>query len=176
MIYRTLTQKEISPSLFAHFQRHQTVNKCWRKAEDGSWTIKEDPFIDDWSEEDYQFLVSCLKHTIATGGIVIGAFEQEQLKGFVSVEADRMGSQKEYLDLTSIHISEDMRRKGIGRELFFRAAQWAREHGGKKLYISAHSAVETQAFYRALGCTEAVEYQQSHVAQEPYDVQMEYVL
>lgn len=176
MIYRTLTQQDISRSLFSHFQRHQTVGKCWRKAEDGSWLIKDDPFIDDWSEEDYQFLVACLKHTIATGGIVIGAFEQEQLKGFVSVEAELMGSKKEYLDLTSIHISKDMRKKGIGRELFSRAADWARKHGGKKLYISAHSAVETQAFYRALGCTEAAEYQQSHAAQEPYDVQMEYVL
>ena len=71
MIYRTLTQQDITRSLFAYFRRHQTVGKCWRKAEDGSWIIKDDPFIDDWSEEDYQFLVACLKHTIATGGIVI---------------------------------------------------------------------------------------------------------
>ena len=45
--------------------------------------------------------------------------------------------------------------------------------GAKKLYISAHSAVETQAFYRAMGCVEAQEYNQKHVEAEPYDCQME---
>lgn len=176
MEYRTLKEDEITLELFSHFQRHQTVGKCWRRAKDGSWCIKDDPFIDDWSEEDYNFLVTCLQNTIRTEGVVIGAFYQNELKGFVSVESELIGEKKEYLDLTSIHVSEDMRGQGGGRELFSRAAAWAKAHGGKKLYISAHSAVETQSFYRNLGCTEAVEYQISHVEQEPYDVQMEFVL
>ncbi len=41
------------------------------------------------------------------------------------------------------------------------------------LYISAHSAVETQAFYKKMGCTEAQQYRQEHVEQEPYDCQLE---
>lgn len=36
--------------------------------------VKSDPFVDDWSEEDYQFLISCLKNTVRTGGFVCGAF------------------------------------------------------------------------------------------------------
>ena len=47
---------------------------------------------------------------------------------------------------------------------------------GKKLYLSAHSAVETQAFYAAMGCVEAREYNEAHVASEPFDCQMEYAL
>ena len=43
-----------------------------------------------------------------------------------------------------------------------------------KLYISGHSAVETQAFYKAMGCVEAKEYNQKHVELEPYDCQLEY--
>ena len=46
----------------------------------------------------------------------------------------------------------------------------------EKLYISSHSAVETQAFYRAVGCREAQEYNAEHVEQEPFDCQLEYVL
>lgn len=46
----------------------------------------------------------------------------------------------------------------------------------KKLYLSAHSAVETQAFYAAMGCVEAREYNEAHVASEPFDCQMEYAL
>ncbi len=80
------------------------------------------------------------------------------------------------MDLSSLHVSQDMRRKGVGRELFTRASAFARERGAQKLYISAHSAVESQAFYRAMGCVEAEEYQQAHVDKEPFDCQMEYDL
>jgi N-acetylglutamate synthase-like GNAT family acetyltransferase len=69
-----------------------------------------------------------------------------------------------------------MRDKGIGKVLFQMASNWAREKGAKKLYISANSSVETQGFYRSLGCVEAMEYNQAHVDREPYDCQLEYVL
>lgn len=77
-----------------------------------------------------------------------GAFYNGNLKGFVSVEPDLFGGEQNYLDLTSIHVSEDMRSKGIGAALFIAAKEWAKKNGAHKLYISAHSAVESQAFYK----------------------------
>ena len=77
---------------------------------------------------------------------------------------------------SNLHVSEEMRGLGIGRRLFLMCVSWARERGAGKLYISAHSAVETQAFYRAMGCVEAAEYSAWHVKKEPYDCQLEYVL
>ena len=71
IIYKNLQENEISRELFRHFVRHQTVVKCRRK-ENGKWIIKDDSFIDDWSEADYKFLVSCLRNTAATGGLVYG--------------------------------------------------------------------------------------------------------
>ncbi len=172
---RKLNVDEINSSLFFEFHRRQVVTDCWRQVE-GEWLIKPDPFVDDWSREDYEFLIGCLKNTINTGGVVYGAFVDGSLKGFVSVEGALLGSRRQYADLTCIHVSEEMRGSGIGKRLFLLAADWAREHGAEKLYISAHSAVETQAFYRRLGCVEAEEYQKEHVEREPYDCQMEYKL
>lgn len=170
--YRVLRSQDIDGEIFSHFIRHQAVSKCWRKI-DGQWCIRDIAFIDDWSPEDYAFLVKCLKNTANTGGLVLGAFSEHMLKGFVSVESGFLGKEHEYLDLSSIHVSEDMRFQGMGRELFTRAKQWAKKQGAKKLYISAHSAVETQAFYHAMGCVEAKEYNKAHVEQEPCDCQME---
>ena len=68
------------------------------------------------------------------------------------MEAEIFGDEQRYCDLSSIHISEDMRNKGIGRTLFLAAKEWAKQKGAKKLYISAHSAVESQAFYQSMGC------------------------
>lgn len=83
--YRMLQEQEINRTLFQHFIRRQVVDQCFRR-ENGSWVIKPDPFIDDWTEEDYQTLIRCLKHTVRSGGFVCGAFLSGALKGFVSVE------------------------------------------------------------------------------------------
>ena len=170
--YKTLHVNEISLDLFRHFQRHQIVAKCWRKI-DGIWCIKDIAFTEEWGKEIYALLVSELKETLSSGGMVSGAYFLKQLKGFVSVEADLFGRNKEYLDLSNIYISEEMRGRGIGRSLFLIAKTWAKTHGAKKLYISAHSAVESQAFYRAMGCVEAQEYDLAHMTKEPCDCQLE---
>lgn len=173
--YKQLQEDEICIELFKDFIRHQVVTKCLRR-ENNIWIIKDDPFVDDWTEKDYGILVKCLKNTVATGGFVYAAFYNGCLKGFVSVEPGLSGGEQKYLDLSSIHVSEDMRGKGIGKKLFLAAKEWAKENGARKLYISAHSAVESQAFYKAMGCTEAEVYNAEHVRKEPYDCQLECVL
>lgn len=173
--YRNLCDQEINRDLFRQFIRRQVVGNCYRWEKD-HWEIREDPFIDDWSEEDYQVLIRCLKNTVSAGGFVQGAFCDGVLKGFASVEAEFLDGERRYLDLSSIHVSADARRMGIGKRLFLGAVQWAGKNGAEKLYISAHSAVESQAFYRSMGCVDALWRCQTHVEQEPYDCQLEYVI
>ena len=173
--YRAIIVEEIDRNLFSGFVRRQIVDLCYRRV-NGEWVIKSDPFVDDWTEEDYRFLTECLINTVRTGGVVCGAFCDEILKGFMSVESGFFGEESKYLDLSSIHVSEDMRGRGIGRELFLTAKKWAKEHGADKLYISAHSAVESQRFYQAMGCVEAKEYNRSHTEKEPFDCQLECAL
>ncbi len=115
--YRNLEMDEIDRELFRDFIRRQAVNKCWRR-EAGAWVIKDAPFIDDWSEDDYRILTDCLKQTILEGGFVAGAFSEGRLKGFVAVTAGLFGGENKYLDLASLHVSEDIRGHGIGRTLF----------------------------------------------------------
>ncbi|MCI9128707.1 MAG: GNAT family N-acetyltransferase [Eggerthellaceae bacterium] len=172
---QTLSYDRIDRDLFRSFIRHQEVNLCYRREGD-AWDIRPDPFIDDWSDEDLHVLVDCLRNTISTGGFVLGAFSNGELKGFASVESAFFGGENRYLDLTSLHVSEDMRGKGIGKKLFGKAAKWAKGQGAKKLYISSHSAVETQGFYRSLGCVDAAEPNKQHVTSQPLDCQLEYAL
>lgn len=129
--------------------------------------------MDDWTEKDYQTLIGCLKDTAAAGGFVHAAFCDGELKGFAAVLPAFFGGEQKYLDLASIHVSQDMRGQGIGKALFLKAKDWAGKKGAKKLYISAHSCVESQAFYKKMGCVEAQVYNRSHVEEEPYDCQLE---
>ena len=77
------------------------------------------------------------------------------------------------MDLVEIYVSEELRGQGVGKKLFLKAKEWAKQHGAEKLYISAHSAVESQAFYKSMGCVEAREYSAKHVEKEPCDCQLE---
>lgn len=173
--FRTVAREELTMELFSQFRRRQVVDGCLRQEQE-QWVVKSDPFVDQWSREDYEFLIKCLKNTLETGGVVFGAFSQGVLKGFASVEGKPVGSKGQYWDLTSLHVSEELRGAGIGRRLFEMAALWAKAQGGKKLYISSHSAVETQRFYQAMGCVDAKELLEEHVAREPLDRQLELVL
>lgn len=175
MQYRELHITEIDRQLFTYFDRYQKVTQCWRMAE-GQQVIEDVSFTEQWDEKDYDALVICLKRTIMKSGVVFGAFSDGLLKGFASVDGEFFGSSKVYLDLPCIHVSSDARGCGIGKKLFRMAAKWAKEHGAKKLYVSAHSSVESQAFYHAMGCVNAAEYDAEHIEKEPYDCQLEYDL
>ena len=175
IIYVELTISDIDLSLFSSFDRHQEVKKCWRKEND-EWILKDISFTEEWSIKEYQYLVKCLHNTISTGGKVFGAFEENSLVGFASIENEFFGTQNEYLQLSSIHITSGSRGRGIGKRLFQLACEGAKKAGAKKLYISAHSSEESKAFYDAIGCAEAVEYNQNLVELEPCDCQLEYLL
>lgn len=173
--YRGLAFHELDRALFAHFIRRQEVHDCWRREGEG-WVIRPDPFVDDWSEKDYQVLLRCLRDTVTQGGFVQGAFVNGELKGFVAVVPGLFGGENRYLDLASIHVSQDLRGQGIGKALFRAAADWARAQGAKKLYLSAHSAVESQAFYAKMGCVDAQLPDPRHMEAEPFDRQLEFAL
>lgn len=175
IIYRKINEDELSIDIFSNFNRYQEVKKCWRKR-NGEWTLEQIEFTEQWSENEYKFLVECLKNTLKSGGSIIAAFIEEILVGFASVENEFFGSSNEYLQLSSIHVSYESRGKGIGKRIFQIIADEARNLGAKKLYISSHSSEESQAFYKAIGCIEAREYNEKLVQAEPYDCQLEYIL
>ena len=73
LTFRNLRPAEATPALFAGFIRRQVVVDCWRW-ENGGWTIRPDPFIDDWSAADIAALAAGLRRTLAAGGFVRAAF------------------------------------------------------------------------------------------------------
>ena len=81
------------------------------------------------------------------------------------------------LDLSSIHVSADMRGRGIGAELFAAAAGWARAHGARKLYISAHLGGRDTGLLRQAGLRGRRQAREgAHVEREPFDCQLEFRL
>ena len=144
--YKRLDSNNFTRNSLDDFVRHQTVTECWRKIND-DWRLVPNVFEENWSPEQCREIA-------------------EDVVQHISLD----------VQLVCFQISEEYRRQGIGRKLFSLACEEARRLGAEKLYISAHSSKESQAAYRALGCTPAEEVNEGLAAAEPFDVQMEYRL
>lgn len=173
--FTRLDATNVSPHSLDTFIRHQVVQESWRFL-DGAWVTIPNPFTEDWDLAQRRQVAGNLSEKLQGAWFAYGAFACDQLVGYLAVSKEAFGSARQYFELTLFHVSEPYRRQGIGRQLFALAAAEAKRLGAKKLYISAHSSVEGQAAYRSLGCTFAAEINQTLAQQEPYDVQMEYVL
>lgn len=172
---REMTVQDCTPSLLDGFERRQEVNRCWRR-EAGGWALKDIHYIERWDEEKKRAIAELVARCLRQDGKAAGAFGAAGLVGFTCVEAQLFGSQSRYANLDMIHVSEERRGEGIGRRLFAAACMHARGLGAEKLYISAHSAEEPMAFYRKLGCVDALEVNRELAEKEPCDCQLEYVL
>lgn len=166
-----LQQEDLHPDLLADFQRRQVTRRVIRAG-----AVVPDSFEDDWDIWDKKAVLAALRKSLQGGGAVIAAFHEGRVVGFASIQGNLLGSCRQYLELDYIHVSRDFRGQGIGQKLFQGICQAARMLGAQKLYIGAHPAVETQAFYGKVGCTGAQEVIQEIYQREPRDVQLEYQL
>ena len=157
------------------FNRYQVTNRV-RYKENNLYLYKDDYFIDHWDEHKKQQVIQSLQKCIYAGGIVAGAFMNDEIIGFASVEGEFFGRKREYLELSYIHISNEYRKRGIGKLLFTLCCEKAKAKGAGMLYISAHPAVETQQFYMTMGCVLAVEVNREIYEREPLDIQLEFTL
>ena len=173
--YQRLKADNFTGHSLDDFVRHQTVTECWRKI-DNDWKLVPNVYEENWSQTQCREIAKDVVHSIKFDQTGFGAFDGERIIGFATVSHRIFGATARYVQLVCFQISEEYRRQGIGRKLFSMACEEARRLGADKLYISAHSSKESQAAYRALGCTLAEEVNEELAAAEPFDVQMEYRL
>ncbi len=173
--YKRLDNNNFTGHSLDDFVRHQAVTECLRKTDNG-WELVPIVFEENWSQEKCREIAEDILRNINLDQTGFGAFDGGRIIGFVTVSHRIFGASARYVQLVCFQISEEYRRQGIGRKLFSMACEEARQLGAHKLYISAHSSKESQAAYRALGCTPAKEINEELAAAEPFDVQMEYKL
>ena len=173
--YRRLDNRNFTGYSLDGFIRRQTVTECWRKI-NNDWKLVPNAYEENWSQVQCRKMAEDVAHHINLDQTGFGAFDGERIIGFVTVSHCIFGVTAKYVQLVCLQISEEYRRQGIGRRLFSLACEEARRLGADKLYISAHSSKESQAAYRALGCSFAAEINEKLAAAEPFDIQLEYRL
>ena len=164
---RLLNDKNFSLESLDSFDRHQEVENVYRQV-DGKLMLRRHPFTEDWSQERRREKAS---EILPGRHIVYGAFEDGHVVGGVMLVPELDHGR---MVIDSFHVSRECRRHGIGRRLFETAVQEARNRGATALYMLACSAQETMDFYLAMGCRISEHPIPSYVANEPFDIQLEY--
>ena len=124
------------------------------------------------SEQYMPILVDCFDR----GGTFYGAFQYGELKGVAVLDNKFIGQNKDQLQLKFLHISRSYRKRGLGKLLFNKAVERAREMNARKLYVSATPSENTVNFYKNMGCVVTREVDQELFELEPEDIHLEYVI
>lgn len=156
MVIREINQTELKPAFLQDFEHNQTYNRMWEKS-DGQWMLKETNVVRTWDEEKRLWIPQYLNQKLERGGFTLGAFAENKLVGFITLDGVFGGSKKQYLNLAMFFVEDRYQRQGIGRKLFEACVKRASDMGAEKLFISAIPSEETVAFYFAMGCRDAQE-------------------
>lgn len=173
--YKRLDTTNFNGRSLDSFVRHQAVIECWRRS-DNIWKLVPNVYEENWSQEQCREIAEDVARHMNLDQTGFGAFNGERLIGFATLSHHIFGMTARYVQLICFQVSEEFRHQGIGRGLFSIVCEEALQLGADKLYISGHSSKESQAAYRALGCTFAEEVNESLAEAEPFDVQLEYRL
>jgi predicted N-acetyltransferase YhbS len=159
--------KEINPARF--------IKRAWRSVNGIKQWVDLD-WLDDDYPDGYDNHFDALQATFEGCGFAIGAFDGDVLVGFVSVNRNVFGSRFKYVLLDQLFVDNKYQGQGIGKNLFRLSAEKAKEWDVNKFYICAGSSENTLAFYKTLGCVEAMEIDQALQAADENDMQLEYAL
>lgn len=168
--YRALTRDELDRVW--EIDRNELIVAHYRTRGAGLERVERTERVDGWPaaqiEKDAPRLAACFD----AGGSLLGAWSGQALLGVVSVEPAWLGPKRDWLLLSYLYVDRSARGRGVGRELFVRAAEWAKARGARALYVSATPTVATVDFYRACGAAPLEEPDPALFALEPEDIHM----
>ena len=174
MKIRPLTRSEI-PYIW-QIDRREVINNIYY-LRDGKLVLEPESYdMHGWPPEEPEHYTPILLNCFGHGGHFWGAFAGELLVGAVVLENRFIGNAKDTLQMKFLHVSNNFRKQGLGKQLFALAEERAIELGAKKMYISATPSENTVNFYLHLGCVLATEINEELFALEPEDIHMEFVL
>lgn len=143
--------------------------------EDGALVLHPEPYhMQGWPEGQIDRYTNILLDCFDRGGTFYGAFDGDALAGVAVLESKFIGKEKDQLQLKFMQVSSQHRKRGLGRSLFEKTVDRARELDAQRLYISATPSENTINFYLRMGCRVTEEIDRELFDLEPEDIHMEY--
>ncbi len=171
MIIKQLSKKEIIR--ISEIDRTEKIKLLYKYNKGKLETEIVDIDVPHWDHPDWRHdekLIKDLSDDLDKGGVLFGAFEESKLVGMSVVGNKLRGENSDMLQLVTMHVSNNYRRKGIGTKLLEECKKIARKRGAKLLYISATPSESAIGFYLSHGSKLAEKVDKELYALEPEDI------
>jgi len=174
MIIRELRREELNE--IWSIDRSEKIENIYR-LEDGRLVLKpEHHDMKGWPPGEAESYGPLMFDCFDRGGTFLGAFEEGKLKGVSVIESRFIGRNGDRLQLKFLHVAHGYRKTGLGRTLFERAVDKARNLGANTLYVSATPSENTIDFYLHIGCRVTDEVDRELFKLEPDDIHLEFTI
>ncbi|MCR2044273.1 GNAT family N-acetyltransferase [Anaerosalibacter massiliensis] len=170
MDYRLLERSELI--LLGEIDRKETVNEVYYFKDNKLKIVDEFYDIKGWNLKELHDYVNRLQDIYDRNGTIYGAFHNRTIVGLGALESKFIGRNNDQIKLDMLYISNNYRKKGIGKNLVNLLSKKAKELGAKSLYISATPFKNTVDFYFAIGAKVTSEINKDLYELEPYDIHM----
>ncbi|CAM2991977.1 GNAT family N-acetyltransferase [Hathewaya histolytica] len=170
MEYKLLKRSELS--LLGQVDRKEVVNEVYYFRNNKLEIVNEFYNIESWNLKELNEYIIRLEDIYDRNGIIYGAFDNNKIVGLAALESKFIGRNNDQLKLDMLYISNNYRKKGIGKNLVNLLSKRAKELGAKSLYISATPFKNTVGFYFYMGAKVASEVNKELYELEPYDIHM----
>lgn len=171
ILYRNLQIEELSR--LAEIDRGEEIQSIYILKEGKLTLISYIESVEGFTATELEELTLRQTQLLASGGQVIGAFENDLLVGVASAAGQLRGQHKNYCKMDILYVSKAQRGKGIAKQLLEKVKAAAKAFGAAYLYISATPTQHTVDFYLAQGAQLATEIDQALWDLEPEDIHLE---
>lgn len=169
--YRIMRREEIEK--IRSINRAELIERVYY-LRDGMLELKDEEYdMKGWPPGHIDKIVAGAYELFDSAGVLIGAFDNEDLVGITGVENRFRGIRRDTLKMDILFVSRSYRKQGIGNRLVIEASKVASNMGARKLYISATPSENTVNFYLGVGCQLASEIDPELFELEPEDIHLE---
>jgi GNAT superfamily N-acetyltransferase len=128
--------------------------------------------IPAWGDAMVAEAKEMLAPRLAADGVLLGAFERDELVGVAVLGGEFIGVRLHQLQMAFLYVSNGYRPRGIAKELMDEVCCRAREKGAEQLYISATETESAIGFYLGYGCWLASRVDPVLYELEPTDIHL----
>jgi len=168
--YRLLERSELA--LLGEIDRKEIVNEVYYFRDNKLQIVNEFYNIEGWDLKELHEYIDRLQDIYDRNGTIYGAFDNKTIVGLGALESKFIGRNNEQLKLDMLYISNNYRKKGIGKNMVNLLSKKAKELNAKSIYISATPFKNTVDFYFAMGAKLTNEINKDLYELEPYDIHM----
>jgi GNAT superfamily N-acetyltransferase len=170
-----LTIRKMSPDDIARIgeiDRSEHITLAYKVEAGQIQTVAHEFHVPAWDAEEINNNIEHWSPELQKGGVMLGAFVDEQFAGFAILGHKLFGEQHDQMQLVALYVSKGYRRQGIAERLFGAIGQLAKERGASYLYISATESESAVGFYKSQGSVLAPKVDPELFALEPNDIHL----